>query len=98
VSPLYFPDNFSEEIDLEAHKLLQILPAYDPGAGQISAECKRHSDIFQKELAKFTLWALKSKWIDRYNESLSRDRRSLSLGLLFEKLIATIEREIERAV
>jgi len=98
VSPLYFPDDFSEEIDLEAHKLLQILPAYDPGEGQISAECKRHSDIFQEELAKFTLWALKSKWIDRY-ESLSRDRRSLSLGLLFEKLIfATIEREIERAV
>ncbi|XP_014475148.1 PREDICTED: nose resistant to fluoxetine protein 6 [Dinoponera quadriceps] len=50
---------FSEEIDFEARKLLQILPAYDPGAGRVSAECKRHSDIFHEELSKFTLWALK---------------------------------------
>ncbi|EFN89881.1 O-acyltransferase like protein [Harpegnathos saltator] len=50
---------FSEKIDFEARRLLQILPAYDPGAGRVSAECKRHSDIFHQELAKFTLWALK---------------------------------------
>ncbi|CAL1674854.1 unnamed protein product [Lasius platythorax] len=52
-------ENFPEEIDLEARRFLQILPAYDPGAGGVSAECKRHSDIFHEELAKFTLWALK---------------------------------------
>jgi hypothetical protein len=76
---LCFPDDFSEEIDLEARRLLQLFPAYDPGAGQVSAECKRHSDIFHEELAKFTLWALKSKWIDRRSEFLPRDRRSSSL-------------------
>ncbi|XP_026674907.1 nose resistant to fluoxetine protein 6 isoform X2 [Ceratina calcarata] len=52
-------DEFSEEIDREARTLLQILPAYDPGVGRVSPECKRHSDIFHQELAKFTLWALK---------------------------------------
>lgn len=57
----HFPEDFSGEIDLEARRLLQILPAYDPGAGHVSAECKRHSDIFHEELAKFTLWALRSK-------------------------------------
>ncbi|XP_020278398.1 nose resistant to fluoxetine protein 6-like [Pseudomyrmex gracilis] len=56
-NPYY--DDFSEIIDHEARRLLQILPAYDPGAGNVSAECKRHSDIFHAELAKFTLWALK---------------------------------------
>ena len=61
--PFSFPEDFPEEIDLEARRLLQILPAYDPGAGDVSAECKRHSDIFHEELSKFTLWALKSKSI-----------------------------------
>ncbi|RLU26672.1 hypothetical protein DMN91_000469 [Ooceraea biroi] len=56
-NPYY--EDFPEEIDLEARRLLQILPAYDPGAGHVSAECKRHSDIFHEELSKFTLWALK---------------------------------------
>ncbi|XP_017891312.1 nose resistant to fluoxetine protein 6 isoform X1 [Ceratina calcarata] len=57
INPFY--DEFSEEIDREARTLLQILPAYDPGVGRVSPECKRHSDIFHQELAKFTLWALK---------------------------------------
>lgn len=52
-------EDFPVEIDLEARRLLQILPAYDPGAGHVSAECKRHSNIFREELAKFTLWALR---------------------------------------
>lgn len=56
-----FPEEYPEKIDVEARRLLQILPPYDPGAGGVSAECKRHADIFHKELAKFTLWALKSK-------------------------------------
>ncbi|XP_053985527.1 nose resistant to fluoxetine protein 6-like [Hylaeus anthracinus] len=54
-----FYDDFSEEIDREARRLLQILPAYNPGAGRVSPQCKRHADIFHRELAKFTLWALK---------------------------------------
>ncbi|KAG5323880.1 NRF6 protein, partial [Acromyrmex heyeri] len=52
-------EDFPEKIDFEARRLLQILPPYDPGAGGVSAECKRHADIFHEELAKFTLWALK---------------------------------------
>ncbi|TGZ56969.1 nose resistant to fluoxetine protein 6 [Temnothorax longispinosus] len=52
-------EDFPERIDLEARRLLQILPSYDPGAGGVSATCKRHADIFHEELAKFTLWALK---------------------------------------
>ncbi|XP_011881618.1 PREDICTED: nose resistant to fluoxetine protein 6 [Vollenhovia emeryi] len=52
-------EDFPERIDLEARRLLQILPPYDPGAGGVSAECKRHAEIFHEELAKFTLWALK---------------------------------------
>ncbi|XP_015434936.1 PREDICTED: nose resistant to fluoxetine protein 6-like [Dufourea novaeangliae] len=51
--------DFSEKIDREARRLLQILPAYDPGAGPVSPQCKRHAEIFHQELAKFTLWALK---------------------------------------
>jgi len=49
---------------------LQILPSYDPGAGGVSAECKRHANIFHEELAKFTLWALRSKSIhsSEYNK------------------------------
>ncbi|XP_076666635.1 nose resistant to fluoxetine protein 6 isoform X1 [Andrena cerasifolii] len=54
-----FYDVFPEEIDREARRLLQVLPAYDPGVGRVSLECKRHADIFHQELAKFTLWALK---------------------------------------
>ena len=54
-----FYDDFPEEIDREARRLLQVLPAYDPGVGRVSLECKRHADIFHQELAKFTLWALK---------------------------------------
>ncbi|XP_076389928.1 nose resistant to fluoxetine protein 6 isoform X2 [Megachile rotundata] len=50
---------FSEEIDREARRLLQILPAYYPGVGRVSQECKRDAGIFYRELAKFTLWALK---------------------------------------
>lgn len=57
-----FSDDFSEEIDREAKRLLQILPAYNPGVGRVSPQCKRHSEIFYRELAKFTLWALKSKY------------------------------------
>ncbi|XP_012055335.1 PREDICTED: uncharacterized protein LOC105618403 [Atta cephalotes] len=53
-------EDFPEKIDFEARRLLQILPPYDPGAGGVSAECKRHADIFHEELAKFTLWALKT--------------------------------------
>ncbi|XP_076290207.1 nose resistant to fluoxetine protein 6 isoform X2 [Lasioglossum baleicum] len=56
-NPLY--DDFSGQIDREARRLLQILPAYDPGAGRVSPQCKRHADIFRQELTKFTLWALK---------------------------------------
>ncbi|XP_025992851.1 O-acyltransferase like protein [Solenopsis invicta] len=52
-------EDFPEKIDLEARRLLQILPPYDPGAGGVSAECKRHANIFHQELAKFTLWALR---------------------------------------
>ncbi|XP_031833767.2 nose resistant to fluoxetine protein 6 isoform X1 [Nomia melanderi] len=54
-----FYDDFSKQIDHDAKKLLQILPAYDPGAGRVSPQCKRHADIFHRELSKFTLWALK---------------------------------------
>ncbi|XP_076750177.1 nose resistant to fluoxetine protein 6 isoform X2 [Xylocopa sonorina] len=54
-----FYDEFSEDIDREARRLFQILPAYNPGVGRVSPQCKRHADIFQQELAKFTLWALK---------------------------------------
>lgn len=57
----FFADDFSEEIDQEARRLLQILPAFDPGAGHVSSECKRQSDIFHRELSKFSLWALKSE-------------------------------------
>ncbi|KAG7202798.1 hypothetical protein KM043_009961 [Ampulex compressa] len=56
-NPYY--DEFPEKIDYEARSLLQIVPAYDPGAGHVSAKCKRHADIFHRELAKFSLWALK---------------------------------------
>ncbi|XP_043475076.1 O-acyltransferase like protein-like [Leptopilina heterotoma] len=56
-NPYY--DDFSVEIDQEARRLLQILPAFDPGAGHVSSECKRQSDIFHRELSKFSLWALK---------------------------------------
>lgn len=41
--------------------MLKIVPAYDPGAGGVSKECKRDAEIFHRELNKFTLWALKSK-------------------------------------
>ncbi|CAK9807752.1 Nose resistant to fluoxetine protein 6 [Anthophora plagiata] len=54
-----FYDEFSKEIDREARRLLQILPAYDPGVGRVSPECRRHAEIYHRELAKFTLWALK---------------------------------------
>ncbi|XP_078033532.1 nose resistant to fluoxetine protein 6 [Augochlora pura] len=54
-----FYDEFSGQIDREAKRLLQILPAYDPGAGRVSPQCKRHAEIFRKELSKFSLWALK---------------------------------------
>ncbi|XP_076165792.1 nose resistant to fluoxetine protein 6 [Ptiloglossa arizonensis] len=54
-----FYDDFAEEIDREARRLLQILPVYHPGVGRVSPQCKRHADIFYQELAKFTLWALK---------------------------------------
>ncbi|XP_043250987.1 nose resistant to fluoxetine protein 6-like [Colletes gigas] len=54
-----FYDDFPEEIDREARRLLQILPAYYPGVGRVSPQCKSHADIFREELAKFTLWALK---------------------------------------
>ncbi|XP_043792229.1 nose resistant to fluoxetine protein 6-like [Apis laboriosa] len=54
-----FYNDFSEEIDREAKRLLQILPAYNPGVGRVSPQCKKHSEIFHRELAKFTLWALK---------------------------------------
>ncbi|OAD54557.1 Nose resistant to fluoxetine protein 6 [Eufriesea mexicana] len=57
VNPFY--NDFSEEIDREARRLLQILTAFDPGVGRVSPECKRHADIFHQELAKFSLWALK---------------------------------------
>ncbi|XP_012283860.1 nose resistant to fluoxetine protein 6 [Orussus abietinus] len=56
-NPYY--DAFAEEIDRESRKLLEIIPAYDPGAGPVSSECKRHAAIFHRELSKFTLWALK---------------------------------------
>lgn len=55
-------DDFPEQIDREARRLLQVLPAFDPSVGRVSGECKRHADIFHRELAKFTLWALKSKY------------------------------------
>ena len=61
VCKFLFSEDFKEEIDREARKFLQIVPAFDPGAGYVSPECKRDSDIFQKELNKFTLWALKSE-------------------------------------
>ncbi|XP_029053165.1 O-acyltransferase like protein-like [Osmia bicornis bicornis] len=54
-----FYGNFAEEIDREARRLLQILPAYYPGVGRVSPECKRDAAIFYQELTKFTLWALK---------------------------------------
>ncbi|KAK1137721.1 hypothetical protein K0M31_002215 [Melipona bicolor] len=54
-----YSDDYSEEIDREARRLLQVLPAFDPGVGRVSPECKRHTEIFHRELAKFTLWALK---------------------------------------
>lgn len=60
---MIFADDFAEEIDREARRLLQILPVYHPGVGRVSPQCKRHADIFYQELAKFTLWALKSKSI-----------------------------------
>ncbi|XP_058797973.1 nose resistant to fluoxetine protein 6-like [Phymastichus coffea] len=50
---------YTEEIDHEARKLLQIVPTFDPAAGPVSAECRRQSDIFRRELNKFSLWALK---------------------------------------
>ncbi|XP_033228277.1 O-acyltransferase like protein-like [Belonocnema kinseyi] len=56
-NPYY--DDFTEEIDREARRFLQIVPAFDPGAGNVSPECKRDADIFQRELNKFTLWAFK---------------------------------------
>ncbi|KAF7393950.1 hypothetical protein HZH68_010769 [Vespula germanica] len=56
-NPYY--DTFTEEIDLEASRLLKIVPAYDPGAGTVSTECKRDAEKFHRELNKFTLWALK---------------------------------------
>ncbi|XP_035739061.1 nose resistant to fluoxetine protein 6-like isoform X2 [Vespa mandarinia] len=56
-NPYY--DTFTEEIDLEASRLLKIVPAYDPGAGSVSTECKRDAEKFHRELNKFTLWALK---------------------------------------
>ncbi|XP_033205713.2 nose resistant to fluoxetine protein 6-like [Bombus vosnesenskii] len=54
-----FYNDFPEQIDREARRLLQVLPAFDPSVGRVSGECKRHADIFHRELAKFTLWALK---------------------------------------
>lgn len=59
---VFLTDDFSKQIDHDAKKLLQILPAYDPGAGHVSPQCRRHADIFHRELSKFTLWALKSKF------------------------------------
>ncbi|XP_043525105.1 nose resistant to fluoxetine protein 6-like [Frieseomelitta varia] len=55
----FYYDDYSEEIDREARRLLQVLPAFDSGVGRVSPECKRHTEIFHRELAKFTLWALK---------------------------------------
>ncbi|XP_043498479.1 nose resistant to fluoxetine protein 6-like [Polistes fuscatus] len=58
ISTNHYYDTFKEEIDLEASRLFKLVPAYDPGAGSVSVECKRDAEIFRRELAKFTLWAL----------------------------------------
>ncbi|XP_046734694.1 O-acyltransferase like protein-like isoform X1 [Diprion similis] len=54
-----FYENFAEEIDRESRNLLELIPAYLPGTGSVSAECRRDSNIFKRELNKFSLWALK---------------------------------------
>ncbi|XP_012252676.2 nose resistant to fluoxetine protein 6-like isoform X2 [Athalia rosae] len=54
-----FYAQFTEEIDRESRHLLDFVPAYQPGTGPVSAECRRESEIFKQELQKFSLWALK---------------------------------------
>ncbi|XP_001603690.2 O-acyltransferase like protein [Nasonia vitripennis] len=56
-NPYY--DVYREDIDQEARKFLQIVPPFEPSAGEVSPECKKHADLYKRELNKFTLWALK---------------------------------------
>ncbi|XP_011502852.1 PREDICTED: nose resistant to fluoxetine protein 6-like [Ceratosolen solmsi marchali] len=56
-NPYY--DVYGEKIDLQARKFLQIVPTFDPGAGQVSQKCRRQAALFYEELKKFSLWALK---------------------------------------
>ncbi|XP_014232927.1 O-acyltransferase like protein-like [Trichogramma pretiosum] len=56
-NPYY--DFYEEQIDLEAKRFLDLVPAFEPGVGPVSPQCKRQSDVYRRELNKFTLWALK---------------------------------------
>lgn len=55
-------EKFADKISIETQRLLEIVPGFDPGAGNVSSSCKKHSKIFQRELKKLSLWALKSKY------------------------------------
>ncbi|KAK0172238.1 hypothetical protein PV328_005583 [Microctonus aethiopoides] len=56
-NPYY--EKFADKINIETQRLLEIVPGFDPGAGNVSSSCKKHSKIFQRELKKLSLWALK---------------------------------------
>ncbi|XP_066603638.1 nose resistant to fluoxetine protein 6 [Prorops nasuta] len=54
-----FYDEFNGKIDLEASKLLKLVPPFDPASGPVNLQCKRHSEVYMRELEKFSMWALR---------------------------------------
>ncbi|XP_011304464.1 nose resistant to fluoxetine protein 6 isoform X2 [Fopius arisanus] len=52
-------DKYKYQVDNEVDQLFSIAPVFDPAAGVVSPECRKHSEIYNRELRKMSLWALK---------------------------------------
>lgn len=46
----------------EINTLIKIVPEFDLSVENVSAQCRKDSELFKRELRKMSLWAVKSKF------------------------------------